>query len=526
MPWDKKSAKEKKKGMTDKEASTWVSVANETLSKCLADGGEQSTCEGKAIKIANSAVNKMKGEQMPISATISGKMRILAEGDPIIEKIIAGNPVLKAVHGSANGKIAVMDALSIGQEGHPSSPDGVRDIIGDGPWVFDREVVSAALPTFFGKPVVVDGEGFVGHGGKRMTVGSIVGAEIYSDDRGEFVRVFPVLWDLEYPEIVDEIKANKDGLSTSFEISSPMESIEVVGGPGGTVKPKMFSFSGSCILKRENAAYPGQNISAVAHSSEAVKEDSFYDIMNMMYETLGQDAYPVELYPSSVIYKNMKDNKYYKAGYSIADGKVELGKAQEVRPTYVKAEAISKKLHEFLSANGGRDGSGALSPDMGAGTQDRKHKINSKGGMKTMPFENIPDDLQDTVAKIVEEAKAAVTASFEATLKEKDSKIETVSKSHDELDKKVSEMSAEINASKKFDLIKASYPDDKHVEIKEVLKKVELKTATSDDVLKLSTEVRAEKKTLTLGSGDDDQKSKWASGEHDAQYGIRPRKTA
>ena len=143
-----------------------------------------------------------------------------------------------------------------------------------------------------------------------------------------------------------------------------------------------------------------------------------------------------------------------------------------------------------------------------------------------MPFENIPDDLQDTVAKIVEEAKAAVTASFEATLKEKDSKIETVSKSHDELDKKVSEMSAEINASKKFDLIKASYPDDKHGEIKEVLKKVELKTATSDDVLKLSTEVRAEKKTLTLGSGDDDQKSKWASGEHDAQYGIRPRKTA
>src|SRR3990172_11305686 len=112
MAWDKKSAKTNKKGMKDKEASIWVTVANETLSKCLADGGEQSTCEGKSIRIANSAVNKMKGEQMPIIATISGKMRILAEGDPIIKKIIAGNPVLKAVHGSANGKIAVMDALS------------------------------------------------------------------------------------------------------------------------------------------------------------------------------------------------------------------------------------------------------------------------------------------------------------------------------------------------------------------------------------------------------------------------------
>jgi len=67
---------------------------------------------------------------MSISATISGKMRILAEGDPIIEKIIAENPVLRAVHGSANGKIAVMDALSIGQEGHPRSPDGVKDLAG------------------------------------------------------------------------------------------------------------------------------------------------------------------------------------------------------------------------------------------------------------------------------------------------------------------------------------------------------------------------------------------------------------
>ena len=469
--------------------------------------------------------NKMKGELMPIATIISGKMRILAAEDPILAAVIANNPVLRAVSGSANGKIAVMDAMSIGKEGHPNSGEEVQAIIGNGPWVFDGEVISAALPTFFGKPVVVDGEGFEGHGGKRLTVGSIIGAEIYSDDRGEFVRVFPVLWDVEYPEIIDEIKAQKDGLSTSFEISASMDSIEVVGGPGGTIKPKMFSFSGSCILKRENAAYPGQNVSAVAHSTEAVKEHSFYDIMNMMYEALGQDAYPVELYPSNIIYKNTKDNKYYKAGYTITDNKLELGKPTEVRPTYVKAESISKKLKEFLSANGGGTGSGTLSPDMGAGAQDRKPKSNSKGGINKMPFDNIPAELQDEVTKIVEEAKAAVVASFEDKLKEKDGKIETVSKSHDELSTKVSEMSAELNAGKKFETIKASYPEAKHDEIREVLKKVELKTATSEDVMKLSTEVMAEKRTLSLGGGNGSEIPAWVS-NYDARNPVKMKKTA
>lgn len=498
---------------------------------------------------------------MALKAEMQGRIRILAEGDPIIDAIIANNPVLKAVHGSANGRIAVMDAMSIGQDGHPTVPAGVRDEIGDGPWVFDKDVVAAALPTFFGKPVVVDGSGFNGHEGARLTIGSIVGAEIYTDERGEFVRVFPVLWDLEYPEIVDEIKASRDGLSTSFEISAAQNQIEIVGGKGGTVKPKSFTFSASCVLKRENAAYPAQNVSAVAkdattdgHSSEAVKEKSFYEIGKMVSKAIGEDGYIAEMFPNNVIYQSMKDGKHYKATYAMDGDVVTLGKPVEVKPTYVMAtndlphlrNAMARLSKSDLSASEKKTALAHLkrhaktlkvsvnaqemtgvSPDALSQSRDRKQNLLSKGGKQML--ENIPEELRDEVSALIETAKAEVVASFEAKLKEKETQIEAQAKSAETTSKDVKELRAELNAAKKFETVKASYPAAKHAEMLEVLKKVELGVATSDDVMLLATEKVVEKTTLTMGSGSNNTGyagSKYSAAEIDKRYGIRARKTA
>ena len=60
-------------------------------------------------------------------------------------------------------------------------------------------------------------------------------------------------------------------------------------------------------------------------------------------------------------------------------------------------------------------------------------------------------------------------------------------------DLEIADLKAEIRTLKRFDRIKASYPEDKHGEIREILKKVELKTATAEDVLKLSTAVWKER---------------------------------
>jgi hypothetical protein len=56
MPWTPEDAKRHKKGLTPKQAQQWSKVANSALSRCHAAG--ESDCDGKAIRIANAAVDK------------------------------------------------------------------------------------------------------------------------------------------------------------------------------------------------------------------------------------------------------------------------------------------------------------------------------------------------------------------------------------------------------------------------------------------------------------------------------------
>ena len=59
MPWKASDAKRFTKAAdTAKKQRQWVAVANSALSRCLADGGKQETCESSAIKQANSVVAK------------------------------------------------------------------------------------------------------------------------------------------------------------------------------------------------------------------------------------------------------------------------------------------------------------------------------------------------------------------------------------------------------------------------------------------------------------------------------------
>jgi uncharacterized protein YdaT len=54
MPWKSTDAKKHKKGLTKAQASKWAKIANAVLSECLGAGKDQSTCEAKAIRVANS----------------------------------------------------------------------------------------------------------------------------------------------------------------------------------------------------------------------------------------------------------------------------------------------------------------------------------------------------------------------------------------------------------------------------------------------------------------------------------------
>jgi len=53
MPWAIADVDSHKKGLSAKGKRQWVDVANSALAACLKKGGSQSSCEGKAIRMAS-----------------------------------------------------------------------------------------------------------------------------------------------------------------------------------------------------------------------------------------------------------------------------------------------------------------------------------------------------------------------------------------------------------------------------------------------------------------------------------------
>jgi len=56
MPWAAGQVSKHKKGLSPQQAKKWAKIANNVLRECQESGG--SDCEGKAIRVANSAVGR------------------------------------------------------------------------------------------------------------------------------------------------------------------------------------------------------------------------------------------------------------------------------------------------------------------------------------------------------------------------------------------------------------------------------------------------------------------------------------
>jgi predicted RNA-binding Zn-ribbon protein involved in translation (DUF1610 family) len=64
MPWTASDAEEHtKKADTEAKQKKWAKVANSALESCIEDGGKQDECEGRAIRIANAAMDEEKERQ-------------------------------------------------------------------------------------------------------------------------------------------------------------------------------------------------------------------------------------------------------------------------------------------------------------------------------------------------------------------------------------------------------------------------------------------------------------------------------
>lgn len=107
MPWMMKDVESHIKGLTDKQKSAWVSIANSTLDLCLHNGGNAANCEGKAIRIANAKAQEIKEAIMPKeSKFIILTESVLGESKVDRESKIIHNVVLLTQNSlDASGKI-------------------------------------------------------------------------------------------------------------------------------------------------------------------------------------------------------------------------------------------------------------------------------------------------------------------------------------------------------------------------------------------------------------------------------------
>ncbi len=83
MPWTYEDAvKHSKEANTEKKQKQWAAVANSVLERCVSNGGDQKTCEGKAISQASGVIKKLSDVSTNFYyLTDISDIKFLEEGD-------------------------------------------------------------------------------------------------------------------------------------------------------------------------------------------------------------------------------------------------------------------------------------------------------------------------------------------------------------------------------------------------------------------------------------------------------------
>ena len=145
MPWNISDVSRFKKGLDDAQKEKWVTIANKVLEDCLKAGGDQKTCEAKAIKIANSQTTA-NYQTYKASFSYNSRFEKLEGKDYLVVPVVM---MVEGVHNGSHGAILhLADELSKFPEAwngipvtifHPEK-DG-QPISANRPDVFEERVV-------------------------------------------------------------------------------------------------------------------------------------------------------------------------------------------------------------------------------------------------------------------------------------------------------------------------------------------------------------------------------------------------
>lgn len=170
------------------------------------------------------------------------------EAKELLGELIEGNPLFAALDGSPNAHFIVFDLTTVGKK---SQHAGLTK------YKLAASGLAAALPTLISKPIHVTAslDDHFEPGQPPKPIGTFLGAVgIDNPDGTKTVRAIGTLWERDFPDEVETIKAQKDKLGASYEITYTATAARRIDAT--TVEIADYEFSGAAILKKTAAAHP------------------------------------------------------------------------------------------------------------------------------------------------------------------------------------------------------------------------------------------------------------------------------
>jgi hypothetical protein len=121
MPWTVDDVDDHREGLTEAQKEKWVEVANSARAECIEDGGSESECDARAVRVANSEFEDKGASVLDLERLDEQYIVIGAEGQP------------------AHGEVEDLRELEgdFGDGVYPLWSDGLQSIVA---WAFEKSL--------------------------------------------------------------------------------------------------------------------------------------------------------------------------------------------------------------------------------------------------------------------------------------------------------------------------------------------------------------------------------------------------
>ncbi len=175
-----------------------------------------------------------------------------ANGKKMLATLKSQNPLLASLDNSPNAHLVLFDLTMAGQESRHQGPYHYK---------LAASGLDAAMPSLITKPIHVtaDYDAHFEDGEDPKVVGVFLGSmKVKNDDGTETLRALGTIFESDFPDVLEYIKANKKKLGASYEVVYAASNAKKVRAD--LIEISEYEFTGGAILHKAAAAHPSTQV--------------------------------------------------------------------------------------------------------------------------------------------------------------------------------------------------------------------------------------------------------------------------